>query len=126
MCGNERIGKKMKENPIGWRGSDWVKAAERSKNFDDFKCYIIRIFNDEENFYKIGKSFTTVKYRFKCQECNSLMPYKYEVLKIIVGETAKEISNLERKLHNLHKKYQYIPKKGFAGMYECFSKIITV
>lgn len=109
---------KQKENPVGWTYTNWIKAGKTSKNFDCFKVYIIRCWNDEEDFYKIGKTFTTVKTRFRCKE---RIPYNYETIKIIISEDAKYICELEQKLKNKNKKFKYIPKNTFNGMYECFS-----
>lgn len=100
----------------GWTYTLWQKAGERSKNFDSFKVYIIRCWNDEEEFYKIGKTFTTLKYRFRT---NEKMPYNYEVVKIYEG-TAQDMSKLEKKLQTKNKDNKHFSKINFQGMSECF------
>lgn len=124
FCSAELTSKRINANPIAWNYSNWIKAAKNSKNFDSFKVYFLKIWNDTENFYKIGKTFGIVDGRFRCKECDSVLPYKYEILNIIESNTdGRYICELERELHKQHKKYQYTPKKQFDGMYECFSKI---
>lgn len=116
-CAREKISERNKENPVGWTYQIWTKAGERSKIFDNFKVYIIRCWNENEEFYKIGKTFGTVKNRFK----NSF-PYNYEVIKEIIG-SGLNVSKLEHKLQKENKQYKYLPQKKFAGMYECFSNL---
>lgn len=118
-CRPLKIKKRVIKNPIGWSNNDWKKAAERSKNFDSFKVYIIRCWNDKEEFYKIGKTFTTVYKRFY-GKVN--LPYNYEIVKTIEGEP-KNISKLEKQLQKHNKQFKYIPKINFSGVNECFSKI---
>jgi hypothetical protein len=47
-----------------WKYSDWCKLASKSKYFDSYKVYIIRCFNEDEEFIKIGKTYRTVSLRF--------------------------------------------------------------
>ena len=44
--------------------SDWTNAAINSKSFESFKVYIIRCYNDNEEFIKIGRTFSKLKKRF--------------------------------------------------------------
>jgi hypothetical protein len=117
----KQISLRLQENPTGWTHTKWEKAARKSKNFDSFKIYIIKCWDEStgETFYKIGKTFTNLKRRF---DYKKLLPYNYEVVKIFIG-SAKEISELEVNLHRLHKDFKYLPKKSFGGQYECFSQI---
>lgn len=106
----------------GWSDKDWEKRALKSKNFDSFKVYVIRCWNDEEEFYKIGKTFTTIKERFKGKNKNTTLPYNYKIVKIVKGNV-KNISKLERQLHKLNKDFIYLPKIKFNGHKECFKKV---
>jgi len=118
-CGIERIKNFQKENPTAWSYSNWKKAGEKSKNFDSFKVYIIRCWNENEEFYKIGKTFTKINNRFKCKK---EMPYDYEIIKIFEGD-AEEMSRLEKKLQKENKEYKYVPKIKFLGAQECFIQV---
>ena len=104
----------------GWRHSHWQKAGEKSKNFDSFKVYVIRCWNDEEEFYKIGKTYRTINTRF----FKSTLPYEYEVIKIFESkEEGAYISALERELQKQNRDTHYTPIIPFKGMYECFKQV---
>lgn len=108
------------DNHLGsWRYSNWNLTAKKSKNFDSFKVYIIKCYNDNEEFYKIGKTFQTLDRRF---HSNRLMPYYYEVIKIIEGDCLS-VSKLENKLKNKNKIFKYKPLLSFGGQCECFSSL---
>ena len=121
-CGFDRTIKYHQENPVGWSYRNWIKTAEKSKNFDSFKVYIIRCWNETEEFFKIGRTFQTVKKRFGKQK-SAKIKYNYEVVHIFEGE-AREICELEDRLKRENKENKYLPIKDFNGKYECFSKII--
>lgn len=117
LCGNKRTGDYMLNNPNGWNYTNWQKSAERSKNFDSFKVYIIRCWNDEEEFYKIGKTFNTIGHRFRLK---SIMPYNYEILKKFIFDNSKEASMYEEELLRINKDFSYKPNILFNGSNECF------
>lgn len=116
VCADIKRLEYKKENFIGWSYSNWEKAGLKSKYFDSFKVYILRCWNDDEEFYKIGKTFRMVSARYHNKK---ELSYKYEMLKEFIGE-AKEISELEQKLKNQNKEYLYLPKIHFEGKSECF------
>lgn len=105
---------------MGWNYNIWEKRGNSSSKFDSFKLYIIKCYNDNEVFYKIGKTFKKINVRF---DGNNKIPYNFDVIKIIEG-SAKEVSNFEKDLHKENKSFRYTPKIKFAGMHECFSKIL--
>lgn len=106
---------------MGWSDKNWKNQAKNSKHFNSFKVYIIRCWNEEEEFYKIGKTFVKLTKRFHSKQS---MPYNYEIIKIYESKSqAKKISNLERELHKKNYKFKYVPKMYFEGMGECFNKI---
>src|SRR5690606_15894237 len=76
-CGAFLISRSQKKTPTGWSIKQWENKASQSKNFDSFKVYIIKCWNDDETFYKIGRTFMSVKKRF-CSK--KTMPYNYEIL----------------------------------------------
>lgn len=101
-----------------WHYSVWERKGKRSVNFDSFKVYVIKCWNDTEIFYKVGKTFRKIDERF-----DSNMPYNYEVIKIYDGE-AEAISLLEQRLNHINKEHSYLPLLEFKGRHECFSEII--
>lgn len=118
-CANIEVRKINSQNSPGWTLINWIKKAEKSKKFDNFKVYIIECWNDKEHFYKIGRTFQLIENRFKSKKS---MPYKFKIVKVFV-KNAEEIYNLEIELKKINKNNKYIPKLKFCGMYECF-KII--
>jgi hypothetical protein len=114
-CGFTKISESKTSNPTGWDITNWQKSAKRSKNFDSFKVYIFKLFNEHESFYKIGRTYRKSTYRI--QE----IPYQVTVIHEIQNEDLKIIFDLENDLKQKYKSYKYLPKVEFAGMYECFS-----
>lgn len=116
-CGSE----KNRYNPSTWSISNWIKSAEKSKNFDSFKVYIIELYDESTNerFFKIGRTFLKIKSRLL------KVPYKYNILHFFEG-SAKEMFDLEVELKRNNKEYKYTPKKEFGGQFECFNKITQI
>src|SRR5690606_7433578 len=96
---------------------------KKSKTFESFKVYIIKCWNEDEVFFKIGRTYRKIEDRFINKK---EMPYKYKVVHIIENESSEYIYKLEHRLKREHKNYKYTPNIKFNGMYECFSKIHTV
>lgn len=118
-CANDKTSLINSKNQLSWSLSNWKSSAKKSKEFDSFKVYFIKCWNDNEMFYKIGRTFTTVGKRF----CSSKsMPYKWVLVKQIEGD-AETIYNLENELKRQNKIFKYAPKLKFDGMHECFSEI---
>lgn len=116
ICGKESSLKFQQENAIGWKHSKWKLAGLKSKNFITFQLYVIYCWDKNEEFYKIGKTFTNIKNRFPNK---TTMPYNYKIIKLIEGE-AKFISELEVKYKKILKNFKYIPLINFKGKFECF------
>lgn len=119
-CGYDSVSYNGKANGIGWSATMWSDAAKASKNFDSFKVYVIKCWNDDEEFYKIGRTYQLLKKRFYGKQ----MPYNYKLLKEFTFTDGIDCFNKEVNFKRINKKYSYLPKINFGGMYECFSKII--
>lgn len=122
LCGRELINEHNKQNPKGWSYTNWENAAKKSKNFDSYKVYIIKCWNDGEEFYKIGRTYRTVEERFKAK---IFMPYNYEIVDTFIFEDSKECCEYERFLKEDNKESSYLPNLPFAGKNECFSYLNT-
>lgn len=127
MCAKNKISKKMKENPLGWKKNNWFNHAKKSKYYDSFKVYIIHCFNDNESFYKIGRTFQKTKRRF---HNTNTFPYKYNIIKEfefkkLTINNCNKCYNLETKLKRINKINKYRPNLKFGGMHECYSTIIN-
>lgn len=92
----------------GWSRSQWVGLS------DTASLYKVRLYNDCESFIKIG--ITTKKINLRFAE----VPYNYDVLKLIKGESGY-IFDLENRCKRLFKKYKYKPLIRFRGETECYN-----
>ena len=107
-----------RDNNNYWSYSGWTKAGEESNYFNGYKVYIVRCYNETEEFYKIGKTFNPVWLRFS----RGQMPYEYELIKVFEG-SGIFICELEAELLRTNYKYKYTPVLEFAGSQECFSSL---
>lgn len=114
-CAKLKISIKNKEHSTGWIARKWEAQAVSSKKFDSFKVYLIRCFDENEEFYKIGRTFKKVDKRV------SSIPYKKEVITYKVFENAEDCCNFERSLKTTFKDSKYTPAKIFNGYSECFT-----
>lgn len=112
-CGKELQINKLKENENSFRKSGFKSMAK------DKICtfYIIRCFDKNESFYKIGITSNTVNKRYKKK-----IPYNYEIIKEIHG-SAEHIWSIENYL-KLNLICHYTPLLRFGGsIRECFSNL---
>lgn len=117
-CGCPECGKRNN----GWNKSSWIKKAKMSSRYSGFKVYILKCYNEDEEFYKVGITFLNVKERYTNKKS---MPYNYEVVKTIESDDGIYIWELEKKIHTYNKEFIYSPKINFDGAYvECFSKVM--
>ena len=101
-----------------WKYSVWEKRAKASKYFDSFKVYIIKCFDENEEFIKIGKTYRKIEDRFRT---DFYLPYNYSVLQIVTFNSAKDCSDFEHWLKQYYNKYKFLPLKKFGGSLECYS-----
>lgn len=107
----------------GWSFSEWVEMAVKSRYFDSYKLYVLRMYNDLEYFYKVGITYRKISVRFDSNEC---MPYNYDVIKLIEVKDqsdkigARHLYDLEKRFKRIKSNKQYTPLIPFGGMYECF------
>lgn len=80
--------------------------------------YLIRLFNDTENFYKIGITSHSTERRIKK---SSDIKYDFEILLEYKSFDAGHIWDLEKTYLREYKHYHYLPKIYFKGISECFS-----
>lgn len=102
---------KGKEGTGGYTRTGYANQA----NGREARVYLIRCFNENEEFYKIGKTFLELNSRFtKGNLC-----YNYEEVHSIYGE-ASLIYDLENEMHRKYKEFKYKPENWFAGHTECY------
>ena len=95
----------------------WI--ARCNKNYKGLAIfYIIKCFNEDEEFYKIGITSKSVKQRYKGIKN---MPYNYEIIHEYTDQ-AELIYDLEKFFHKHLKKFKYNPLISFGGSsQECFT-----
>lgn len=100
-----------------WSRSKYIKHSINNHN-GKAKLYILKCYNETEQFYKIGITVNEVSERYHSYLS---MPYQYDIVKILEDDVAK-VWDLEKKLFNLYKDYRYKPNKPFDGsIKECFT-----
>lgn len=81
--------------------------------------YIVNMYNENENFYKIGITNRSIDKRLRYQ-----VPYKYKVISQITTNMY-DATYIEYELHYYHRNQQYNPLEEFYGRTECFKNIDT-
>jgi hypothetical protein len=104
----------------GWSYTNWVKKAEGSKHFIGYTLYIVKLTGKGEEFYKVGKTFTSVAKRF---QRGKGIPYTVDVVKTFTFEDGIQVCELERFLINSFTEGKYKPKNWFEGHTECVKDI---
>jgi len=101
--------------------SNWVpnKRKDWTGKYKDRTCrfYIIKCFNSNECFIKMGITSKEVTIRFAPKD---KMPYSYIIVSEILG-TSEEVWDLEILMSKKYTSYKYLPKVNFAGSGECYS-----
>jgi hypothetical protein len=94
--------------------SRWGKKGFREVLSPDIEqVYILRLYCGNENFIKIGQTFTSISRRF-----SGKLPYQYEILAQLFTDESTE---LERYFTNLLREFNYTPKLDFRGKLECYN-----
>lgn len=111
-CSNITLGRKLRKNyTIGWSKEAWTL-----KNKDTLcTFYIIKCWNETEEFYKLGITGKTVEERYKK---SGYLPYNWKIIKI-VQNTADYIYDLEEKILRITENYRYKPLIYFKGITKC-------
>ena len=97
-----------------FRKSNWVKKAKNKEGV----FYIIKCWNKNEEFFKFGITFNSVKNRYKSEK---EMPYNFEIVKEVKSYDLEYIWKLEKRFGRFKKKQHYKPLIKFGGYKrECF------
>jgi hypothetical protein len=114
-CALDESSMRQKEVANGWSLTIWTEKSKSSKSFAGFKLYFVKLFNENECFYKLGRTFCTIPVRF------TPIPYEYEIIYTLTNEDPKIIFDLENKLKRHFKTLRYTPLLPFGGQSECFN-----
>lgn len=96
--------------------SYWIKAGQKKNNLGIF--YIIKCWNESEEFFKFGITYQNTKNRYS----NFYkMPYNYKILREIKSYDLEYIWDLEKRFKKFKKNQHYKPLIYFKGSKtECF------
>lgn len=81
--------------------------------------YLIRLFDDNESFYKVGVTISSVAKRY--QNKKELAGYEYEIVATHTSSSALRIYEWEQSLLETFSNLKYTPSRQFAGWLECIS-----
>lgn len=103
----------------GFGKSKWVERGKGKLGI----YYILRCWNENESFYKLGITFNSVKERYAAKVS---MPYNYEIIKEIKSYDLEYIWDLENTNKQTISRYdRYKPKIEFQGCFtECFTFLL--
>jgi hypothetical protein len=87
-------------------------------NINRTYIYLIRLFNDSENFYKVG---ITVNPRERFNALYDETGYNIEVINIGWYSLLNKAKEMEQSILNKFRKYRYTPHIQFSGLSECLS-----
>lgn len=82
--------------------------------------YLIKLYNNHEEFYKVGIASNGLKNRYN----KGNMPYNYKVFLEIDNISLYEACHIETTIKKLNKKNEYKPSIKFDGKSECFLNLI--
>ena len=106
-------------NSISVYSKDMYAKHAKEKNGGLCNIYLIKCYNDSEEFYKVGITINNVKTRFSSK---SSMPYSYQIIYEIEGDV-DVVLKLETLIHREVKEFHYLPIIPFGGCYkECFNE----
>lgn len=106
-----RVSTRVKNNTqSGWTMTAWKSRCKDNIGY----LYIIRLYDDKENFIKIGR---TNNFRQRKKMIHKF--YNIEILEMF-KDKAEIIYKLEVELHRKFKSNRYSPLKSFGGEGECF------
>lgn len=99
----------------GWTKSNFINICTKNNNGLGI-LYVIKCFNQNEEFYKIGITSKSIKERYNTAH---RMPYQYEIIQEIT-DIANNVYCLEKILCKIYCNYKYNPIIFFDGFTECF------
>lgn len=100
----------------GYSRNQWIEFCTKKSSYEP-KVYIIKCFDKNEEFIKIGITTASVHTRFR--KYKNQLPYSYEILEEIKGSS--DFVWDKEKLHKLCRQFRYKPLNYFQGETECFS-----
>lgn len=102
----------------GYSKTDYINLAKGREGM----LYLIKCWNETEEFYKIGITLQELKDRYSG---NNSLPYFYELMYSYKCD-AGCVWDMEKDYHRKYKTFQYIPNINFGGYTECFNTSLPI
>lgn len=99
-------------------------ASAIARRLSKPQLYVLRFFNEDENFIKIGITDDSIGRRFSSagEGNNTKLPYKFEILhQFFHTDISISLVELENKIQKNFTHIKYFPKIKFPGYTECFT-----
>jgi len=117
-------GRKVTKNTIKKLQNNIFYTTTSLKGIDIIgKLYLLKVSSEDEVFYKIGVTKTSINTRYKNSSLHK--NYKINILEEVEGNLY-DMFQVEQLLKKLYSLYKYIPKYRFDGCTECFSIFIPL
>lgn len=110
----------QRDDSFGWSRTNWINRIKKSNTTAKF--YILKCWDENETFYKIG--ITSKKSIHRRYTGNKTLPYNFKVILLIESIDAGYIYDLEHKVLSKTIENKYKPLKPFVGSaLECRTKL---
>jgi len=101
----------------GSKGGSVYSKEPGIDNFGEMQFYVLRLYNEDEDFIKIGITSSKINRRFSGPKN---MPYNYEIVYQVINDSIA--MGLESGLEDFLFEFSYQPDIKFPGHTECFTR----
>lgn len=106
--------------------SDAGKESGKARKLLKPQLYVLRFFNDDEEFLKVGITDYSIGRRYSSSgEGGSKLGYRFEILHQYFPIKNQSLVDIEKGVEQTFKKHKYVPIKQFGGHLECYNIKIT-
>lgn len=123
----EPIKQQLKRDLLKWEEKKSMysiagKESAKARSLIKPQLYVLRFFNDNEEFLKVGITDNSIGRRYSNEgKGNGKLGYKYDILYQYFDEVGKSQSvKIESEINKVFEKHSYVPQKNFPGHKECY------
>ena len=98
-------------------GFNRTRFVDLVSRYGEGYLYLVRLFNSDEDFYKIGITCRELRKRMNC------FPFSKELIHVETIYDGGKLFDLENELHRTFRKFRYEPFTSFSGEKECYSEV---
>ncbi len=101
--------------------SDAGKESAKSRSLSKTQLYVLRFFNEEESFIKVGITDYSIGRRYSSSgDGGGKLGYKFDIIHQHFPSVGENVLFIEQKIGEMFKDKKYYPKHKFGGYMECF------